>query len=428
MLNADLVTKLFLQLAIIMTSCRIVSYLGRRFLKQTNVVCEMLVGVLLGPSFFGLIFPEFQNWLFPKTPLLLDTGITIPNPSMSILYACSQIGLVLYMFLVGMEFNALAIQKKMKSAGFISLIGIVLPFSLGFFLILFTPDTSLLFNEGFPECYRAFFLGISLSITAFPMMARILEESGISKTSFGTLALAAGSMDDLVAWIMLAGLIAIIKNNIFVLIIALAGTISYIIFLFFVRKKISSLLVSDVRNKQKNISKSYGIVLIILMCCALLTEKIGIYLVFGSFLAGVMMPRGEFAEQIRIRSYDFVSAFLLPLFFVFSGLNTQISLINSPSMWIFTGVILFIAILGKGVGCMLAAKFIGENWRNSATIGTLMNARGLMELIALNIGLELNIITPTLYTILVLMAIITTLLASPLYYWISEFRKCDKMS
>ena len=251
------------------------------------------------------------------------------------------------------------------------------------------------------------------------MMARILEDSHISKTSFGTLALAAGSLDDLLAWIMLAALIAVAKSNLWILLVAVVGTIAYIFLLLFLRKRLTR-LISGGKDKVKSISSSFGLVLIFLMLCSLMTEKIGIYLVFGAFLSGVMMPRSDFVDQIRTRCYDFVSIFLLPLFFVFSGLNTQINLINGLSMWALTGLILLVAILGKGVGCMLAARFVGESWPHSAAIGSLMNARGLMELIAINVGLEQGIITPTFYTILVLMAVITTLFTSPIYYWLCK--------
>lgn len=415
---SDQITRLFIQLAIIMLACRVMSYLGNRFLKQTHVVCEMLAGVFLGPSLLGLIFPEFQSWLFPNKPLLLDNGQIIPDPSMSLLYAFSQIGLAFYMFLTGMEFNTSIIKKRIKSAGVISLTGIILPFSLGALFILCIPDSSSLFRDHFPLSYHAVFLGICLSITAFPMLARILEQNGISKTKFGTIALAAGSMDDLIAWIMLAMLLSMIKENVFILMLAAVGTIIYVVFLLLIKKRMNTFMTSNVMENGELKLNSFSIVLILLFSCALFTELIGIYLIFGSFLLGIIMPRGEFTEQIRMRTIDLISALFLPTFFVFSGLNTQIGLLNSIYIWGIALCILLIAVIGKGIGCMLAAKAVGESWAESATIGSLMNARGLMELIAINIGLQANIITPELYTILVIMAIVTTLLTSPLYYWI----------
>lgn len=418
MQNTELVIKFFVQLMTIMISCQFVSYLGRRFLMQTNVVCEMLTGILLGPSCLGLFFPEFQQWLFPSTPLSLASGGVIPNPSMSILYVTSQIGLVVFMFFVGMHFNTKIILNTIKSSGVISLVGILFPFFLGFITILLTPDTSIFFTEDVSLHFRGFFLGIALSITAFPMMARILEDSKLSKTRLGTVALSAGSTDDLIAWILMAAFIATVKNNINIFLCTFFGTLAYIIILFLFRKKIFQ----TIFKYEHNISKLFTVVMICLIFSSLFTEEIGIYLVFGSFLFGVIIPRGIWIEQISVRCYDFVCTIFLPLFFVYSGLNTKISLINSISIFLFFIIALFIAIVGKGVGCTLAARLSGETWRDSGVIGCLMNARGLMELIALNIGLEHNIITPTLYTVLVLVAVITTLMTTPLYCWISGER------
>lgn len=411
----DSVIKLFMQLSVIIISCRFITYFGRKYFKQTGVVCEMITGVLLGPSFLGLISPTFQNWLFPKDPILLADGSFIPHPSMTILYAISQIGLILYMFLTGMEFNVDLIKNRIRSAWVVSSAGIIFPFLLGVIFILFLPDSYNLFQGHIATGYKGFFLGVALSITAFPMMARILEEDQISKTHFGTLALAAGSLDDIFAWIFLAALLAAIKGNMLILLFAVLGTVIYVLFLVFFRKYITYFFDKDFTKTQEFTTRSFSATIILVLICSLATEKIGIYLVFGSFLAGVIMPRGKFADQIRLRCFDLVSTLFLPTFFVFSGLNTQIALLNGHELWIITLLILGIAILGKGVGCALAARVVGEDWRTSITIGTLMNARGLMELIAINIGLQANIITPTLYTILVIVAIVTTLIASPIY-------------
>ena len=203
MSNFELVLKLLLQLTVILAACRLVTIVGRRYLGQTDVVCEMIAGVLLGPSLFGVLAPAWQQWLFPSSPLLIEGGTKIPNPSMSILFAISQVGLVIYMFLIGIEFNTDLIRQRLKSAGLVSMAGILAPFILGAIAALFLYENGELFKPGIARWAAALYLGASMSITAFPMLARMLYERGIAKTSFGTLALAAGSIDDATAWCLL---------------------------------------------------------------------------------------------------------------------------------------------------------------------------------------------------------------------------------
>jgi Kef-type K+ transport system membrane component KefB len=414
MSNFELVLKLLLQLTVILVTCRLVTIVGKRYLGQTDVVCEMIAGVMLGPSLFGLISPELQQWLFPKAPILLATGAKIPHPSMSILFAISQIGLVIYMFLIGLEFNTDLIKQRLKSAGLVSGAGIIAPFCLGAIAALFLYGKGDLFKTGVTPWAAALYLGASMSITAFPMLARMLYERGIAKTTFGTLALAAGSIDDATAWCLLAIVLASINANSSIAAFAIGGGIGYVLLTVFIGKPALTIF-TRMTDKDGGVTiQTLTLVLMVLMFGAWFTDAIGIYAVFGAFILGTAMPRGEFAEQVRDRTEFLTTAFLLPIFFVFSGLNTQIGLVNTPTLWGITLLIVAIAILGKGIACMLAAKFAGESWRESATIGALMNARGLMELIILNIGLEQGVITPTLFTIMVIMAIVTTLMASPL--------------
>ncbi|MBD2436693.1 cation:proton antiporter [Nostoc sp. FACHB-110] len=414
MSNFELIVKLFLQLTVILSTCRLVTILGRRYLKQTDVVCEMIAGVMLGPSLLGLIAPSFQQWLFPKLPILTALGDKIPHPSMSILYAISQIGLVVYMFLIGLEFNTQLLKHHIKSAGILSASGIITPFLLGACASFFIYNQGDFFQAKVVPWSAALFMGASMTITAFPMLARILYERGLAKTRFGTLALGAASVDDGVAWCLLAIVLASVKNSINIAILAIGGGIGYVIFAFFVGKPALKFF-TQITKRDAGVSKqTLTLLLIILMFCAWFTDITGIYAIFGAFVLGAVMPRGEFAQQIRQYTEYLTTTFLLPIFFVFSGLNTQIGLVNTPRLWLITLFILAIAIVGKGIACMLAARLAGENWPESATIGALMNARGLMELIILNIGLEQGIITPTLFTIMVIMAIVTTLMASPL--------------
>jgi len=413
MSNFEIVLKLLLQLTIILGSCRIVSMIGR-YLGQTEVVCEMIAGVMLGPSLFGLVAPDLQQWLFPHTSLLLATGIKIPHPSMSVLFAISQIGLVIYMFLIGLELNADLLKSNVRSAVLISAAGIIAPFTLGAIFALFLYSNAQLFNPDITSWAAALYLGASMSIIAFPMLARMLYERGIAKTSFGTLALAAGSIDDASAWCLLAIVLASIKNSASIAALAIGGGIGYVLLMIFVGRPMFSIFSRWTKRDRKVTMQTLTLVLIILMLCSWFTDYMGIYAVFGAFILGSVMPRGEFAEQVRQYTEFITTSFLLPIFFVFSGLNTQIGLVNTPTLWVITIVIIGLAILGKGVACMLAARISGVNWRESATIGALMNARGLMELIILNIGLEQGVITPTLFTIMVIMAIFTTLITSPL--------------
>ncbi|MEH2422768.1 MAG: cation:proton antiporter [Nostoc sp.] len=428
MSNFDLVIQLFLQLTVILATCRIVTILGRRYLGQTDVVCEMIAGVMLGPSLLGLIAPDFQQWLFPKLPIITSLGDKIPNPSMSILYAISQIGLVIYMFLIGLEFNTKLLKHHIKSASLLSAAGIITPFILGAIASFWFYHNGDFFQPKVMPWSAALYLGASMTITAFPMLARILYERGLAQTRFGTLALGAASVDDGVAWCLLAIVLASVKNSVSIAILAIGGGICYVLFAIFLGQPLLRAFTRMTKRDAGVNRQTLTLMLIILMFCAWFTDVTGIYAIFGAFVLGAVTPRGEFAQQIRQHTEFLTTSFLLPMFFVFSGLNTQIGLVNTPTLWGITLLIIAIAILGKGIACMLAAKLAGENWRESATIGALMNARGLMELIILNIGLEQGIITPTLFTIMVIMAVITTLMASPLIAFLLQGTSYDKSS
>ncbi|MBN3895986.1 MAG: cation:proton antiporter [Nostoc sp. NOS(2021)] len=428
MSNFDLVIQLFLQLTVILATCRIVTILGRRYLGQTDVVCEMIAGVMLGPSLLGLIAPDFQQWLFPKLPILTALGDKIPNPSMSILYAISQIGLVIYMFLIGLEFNTKLLKHHIKSASLLSAAGIITPFILGAIASFWFDHNGDFFQPKVTPWSAALYLGASMTITAFPMLARILYERGLAQTRFGTLALGAASVDDAVAWCLLAIVLASVKNSLSIAILAIGGGICYVLFAIFIGQPLLRAFTRMTKRDAGVNRQTLTLMLIILMFCAWFTDVTGIYAIFGAFVLGAVTPRGEFAQQIRQYTEFLTTSFLLPMFFVFSGLNTQIGLVNTPTLWGITLLIIALAILGKGIACMLAAKLAGENWRESATIGALMNARGLMELIILNIGLEQGIITPTLFTIMVIMAVITTLMASPLIAFLLQGTSYDKFS
>lgn len=418
MSNLELALRLFGQLTLILVVCRSVGWLGRRFLGQTQVVMEMVAGVMLGPSLLGLVAPELQAWLFPRELVVEAAGgaaVVVQHPSMGVLFALSQLGLVLYMFLVGLEFDLGLLRRRLGSAGLISAAGIIVPFALGAALTWVALDRGDLFSPRLSPSIAALFLGASMSITAFPMLARILYERGLTGTRLGTVALAAGAFDDAMAWCLLAVVLAAFNAAPGTAVLTVAGGALYGVAMMVLARPLLRRFERGFAAGGELGADRYSLLLAVVTLCALVTDAIGIYAVFGAFVAGIAMPRGAFARAVAERTEAITTSLLLPIFFVYSGLNTRIGLVATAELAALTAVVVLVAIAGKGVACTLAARAGGEGWRDAAVIGTLMNARGLMELILLNVGLEHGVITPTLFTILVLMAVVTTLIASPLY-------------
>ena len=402
MMNSfDLSVLFFLQLAFILAVCRVVGILFKQ-LGQSQVVSEMIAGVVMGPSLMGWLLPDFSAYLFPPA-------------SKPILFAVCQVGLVLYMFLIGVEFDIELIRSKLRSAASISLAGILAPFALGALLAFYLAGDSSFFSLKTTPLQAMLFMGAAMSITAFPMLARIIFEQGLSKTSLGTLALAAGSMDDAAAWCVLAVVLASFQNNINIAIYAIGGGVLFALVTMLVIKPLLQPWGEKVAASGEMSVGILSSVLMLTMLGAWFTDFIQIYAVFGAFVMGIAMPRGKFAQELHRIIYPLTTAFLLPVFFVYSGLNTKIGLVNTPFLWLMAALVLLAAIVGKGVACYLAARWHGESHREAMAIGTLMNARGLMELIILNIGLQRGIIEPALFAILVLMAIVTTLMATPIF-------------
>jgi Kef-type K+ transport system membrane component KefB len=289
------------------------------------------------------------------------------------------------------------------------------PFALGSGIGKLLAQDQQFFSQGVKGWEAMLFMGAAMSITAFPMLARIIYERGLAGTSLGTLALAAGALDDAAAWCILAIVLASFNQNLNIALLTILGGALYATVVLSLGKRVLRRLGE---RADYNGGISYGLlsfVLMLVMVCAWFTDVIGIYAVFGAFILGAAMPRGLFASELQRQLAPLVTTFLLPLFFVYSGLNTRIGLLVSPSLWFITITVLLAACFGKGVACWLAARLNGEPNREALAIGTLMNSRGLMELIILNIGLERGIITPTLFTVMVVMAIVTTLMASPLF-------------
>ena len=406
--NVHLAVQFFIQLAVILLFCRIVGAIAAR-LGQPQVVAEMLAGVLLGPSLFGLLLPDAQHWLFPW-----DTAQKMRD-TQSYLFPASQLGLALYMFVVGMEFRIDIVRRKLTSSIAVSVAGMVTPFVLGAGLARILFDHTSLFPKTTSLSEAMLFLGASMCITAFPMLARIIHFKKLTGTTMGTVALGAGAIDDATAWCLLAVVLASFEKNWSHALVNIAGGVAYVVVtLLIVRPLLLRAKVWLVKNG--TLTEAGLVVGLALMALgAWFTDLIGLHAVFGAFVMGAAMPRGVVARDTIGRVQPLTVALLLPLFFTYSGLNTKIGLLNTSFLWAMCGAVLIAAVIGKGVACWVAARATGIANREALGIGTLMNARGLMELIIINIGLQRGIISEGLFATLVIMAVVTTLMASPLF-------------
>ncbi len=404
MTATQLSVAFFLQMFVILAVARGVGFLARR-IGQPQVVGEMVAGVLLGPSLFGLLAPELQQHLFPKE-------------SMKVLYVGAQLGAGLYMFLVGLEFKTELFRSRIRSAAAVSLSGMIVPFGLGALLAIWLVGVPNLFSPKATTMEAMLFLGAAMAITAFPMLARIIYERGLTGTSLGTLALAAGAIDDAAAWCVLAIVLASFGDGPMVAVKAIAGGIAYGVIITTIGTKLLKPLGDAVEREGKLSNTILGVVLMLFMIAAWMMDAIGIHAVFGGFLLGVAMPRGALTRELQKQLEPITVVLLLPMFFTYSGLNTRLDMVNSLQMLTIAAVVLLAACLGKGVACWAAARATGQDNRTSLAVGALMNARGLMELIILNIGLQRGVIEAGLFSVMVLMAIVTTLMASPMFEWV----------
>ena len=406
--NHHLALQFFLQLAVILLFCRVVGAVARRF-GQPQVVAEMVAGVLLGPSLFGLLWPEAQAWLFPwdRTQTTRDTQ--------SYLFPLSQCGLALYMFIVGLEFRADIIGRKLRSSIAVSMAGMVAPFILGAGLGWVLHEHTALFPAKTKLGEAMIFLGASMCITAFPMLARIIHFKKLSGTTMGTVALGAGAIDDATAWCLLAVVLASFDHDWSKALLNIGGGIAYVSLVLLVIRPLMARARERLVKNGSLTEAGLVIALALMSLGAYFTDYIGLHAVFGAFIMGAAMPRGVVSRDLIGRLQPLTVALLLPLFFTYSGLNTKIGLLNTGWLWLVCGAVFLAAVLGKGVACWLAARATGIPNRDALAIGTLMNARGLMELIIINIGLQRGVISEGLFATLVIMAVITTLMASPLF-------------
>jgi Kef-type K+ transport system membrane component KefB len=386
----------FLQVAVIIIACRLCGFILKRF-GQPAVIGEMVAGVLLGPSLFGALMPEAAGQLFPQE-------------NRDVLFALGQLGLTLYMFVVGLEFQTGLLKANFRSASLVSLAGILAPFSLGCLLAVWLFRFEGFFTPSMTPWFSALFLGAALSITAFPMLARIIVERGMAGTKAGTVALSAGSLDDVVAWILLAAVVGSISGNPSLFVLAIGGGAIYVLVCF---KALKPLFIWA--QKTFTDRTVLGIAVLVLVIAAWFTDTIGLYSVFGAFVLGLVIPRPGLSEKLSAQVGPITTILLLPMFFTFSGLNTKIGLVDSPFLWLVTAIVILAAVGGKLAACYFAARLAGMHHRDGLTVASLMNARGLMELILLNIALHSGLISQTLFTILVIMTIVTTLMAAPLF-------------
>jgi Kef-type K+ transport system membrane component KefB len=394
-------SHLFIQLLVIIVASRLMGTAARWF-GQPEVVGEMAAGILLGPSLFGLVAPSAYAFVFPES-------------SLGTLRLLSQIGVCLFMFAVGMELNEKHVRSTAHAAVAVSHASIVLPFLLGVSLAYFF--YSELAAPGVTFAAFALFMGISMSITAFPILARILQERGLSRTFLGSTAITCAAVGDVTAWTIMAFVVAVGRS-------ADLGGAAMTLFLVVVFVGVMILVVrptilrflGDARLAREDPSgATLATVLCVVVAAALATEVIGIHALFGAFLAGAIMPDVHgFRRKVALRVENFSAVLLLPLFFAYMGLRTQIGLLDDAGEWLLCLLIIGVATVGKLAGSAVAARLAGLSWSQSLQLGALMNTRGLMELIALNIGYDMGILSPQTFVMLVVMALATTTLTGPL--------------
>jgi Kef-type K+ transport system membrane component KefB len=405
---------LVLQIAVILVVCRVTGSLFR-LIRQPRVVGEMFAGILLGPSVLGWLAPRLSAALFPPA-------------SLGHLNALSQVGLIIFMFLVGMGINPSELQKQGHTAVLTSHVSISFPFMLAAFLALYLyPRIS---DESVPFMSFALFMGAAMSITAFPVLARILAEQNMLQSRLGTVAIACAAVDDVTGWCILAYIIAMIRavNSASSIWLTAGGVVAFALIMIFGVRPLLRRFETTYRRQGALSENPLALMLLLVLASALCTEWLGIHLLFGAFLLGAIMPKEqEFVSYVTERLQPVIVILLLPLFFAFTGLRTSIGLINGPEMWIYFGFILLVATVGKLGGSTLACRLTGMPLRESVGLGALMNTRGLMELVILNIGLDVKVISPALFSMMVMMALVTTFMTSPILGAVAvrKFQKAD---
>lgn len=393
-------TILLLQVIVIVIAARLVGMLFLR-MGQPAVVGEMVAGIILGPSLLGALFPTAQSFLFPAS-------------SLDLLKSLSQLGVILFMFVVGLDLNVQHLRLKAHTAVLVSHASIMVPLLLGVSLSLLVYPS--LASPSVSFTAFALFMGVAMSITAFPVLARIIEERGLTKTYLGATAIACAAVDDVTAWCVLAIVVAIARaDGLTSALMTIFLTLLFIGMMLFLLKPRTERLLGEKFRSGISSKGTMPFVMVIVFISALFTEVIGIHALFGAFLAGVVMPSHEGLRKfLRERLEAFSATILLPLFFAFTGLRTQIGLLDDLQSWLMCIAVIGVAIVGKLGGSMLAARWTGMTWQESFSIGALMNTRGLIELVVLNLGYDLGILPPKIFAMMVLMALVTTFMTGPL--------------
>jgi Kef-type K+ transport system membrane component KefB/nucleotide-binding universal stress UspA family protein len=406
----NLILILLVQLALILALSRAMGWLFAYF-RQPQVVGEMIAGIMLGPSLFGWLAPGLAQQIFPPASV----------PYLSIL---SQLGVIFFLFLVGLELDPKLLKNRGHTAVVVSHVSIVAPFLLGAALTLYLYPR--LFNDTSHMNFTsvALFMGAAMSVTAFPVLARILTERNMHKTNVGAIAITCAAVDDVTAWCMLAFVVGIARaTGLQPALRTAVMAVVYILFMFFVVRPFLRRL-QYVYDRQGRLSQMLvAVILLLTLCSALVTEAIGIHALFGAFLMGAIMPKGtQFVRALSDKLEDFTVVVLLPIFFAYTGLRTQIGLLNHSELWLITLLMIVAACTGKFGGSTLAGRICGLSWSEACTIGILMNTHGLMELVILNIGLQEGVITPVVFAMMVIMALVTTFMTTPVLHLVFPMR------
>ena len=401
---------LVLQIAVILTTARLVGFIFRR-MGQPQVMGEMVAGFVLGPSLLGWAAPELSNRLFPPG-------------SLASLAPLSQVGVLLFMFLVGLELDPSLLRNRGRAAIVTSHASIAVPFLFGSLLALHLyprlSDRSVHFDE------FALFMGAAMSVTAFPVLARILAERNLLRTRLGAMTIACAAIDDVTAWVILAGVVALVRvgSGDQPLGFTLAGSAAYVAFMLYAARPALGRLEAYYHSRGRLTQDVLALSLVALALSAYATEWLGIHALFGAFVAGVVLPKDSgFVHELSEKLQDVTVVLLLPLFFAVTGLRTSIGLVSGADMWLDCSLIVVAAVIGKFGGSALAARLTGLGWREAGALGALMNTRGLIQLVFLTVGLEIGVISPALFTMMVLMALVTTFMTSPLLEWIHPARR-----
>jgi Kef-type K+ transport system membrane component KefB len=401
--------QLVLQIAVILVAARLVGFLFQK-IHQPQVMGEMVAGILLGPSLLGWLAPGVSAALFPPA-------------SLSYLNALSQVGLVVFMFVVGLALNPSDLRGYGHAAVLTSHVSIVAPFCLGGLTALYLyPRLS---DDGVTFTGFALFMGAAMSITAFPVLARILTERGLLRSRMGTMAIACAAVDDVTGWCILAYIVVLVRvtHAARPAWVTIAGSLAYVLIMVFVVRRILPAFEREFRKRNRLSDNLVAVIVVLVLVSALATEWLGIHLLFGAFLMGAIMPKTQEFTHYLLHKFESVTVvLLLPLFFAFTGLRTRIGVGGGRAIWFYSAIVIVVAITGKLGGSMFAARLAGMPWREAASLGILMNTRGLMELVILNIGLDIGVISPAMFSIMVLMALVTTFMTTPLLEWVYPTR------